>query len=235
MSKDEVLSVPVSSSAVQLRLRDHKTRRSPNIPIDQDALSSRLQLMLYHRMLSTLLAPEAFDFALLWTRLGLDPTKPFSPQFLKDIACTADGHVHLNYLVSEWTSTVQRHRPHILGVSQHLQLVYRRSPQDTGKQKASEPADIEDPLDALVLQEELELALAIEQSLSDIAHQATGQVARHVGPSSPGRTAAIVSPSDPDPTLACALQQSLLDCAHKASTLRGLPYSENVRLILTSV
>lgn len=191
--------------------------------------------MMYHRMLSSLLQPESFDFHLLWSQLNLDPTKPFSQQFLKDIVWEqrrvdpTDSNVHLNRLVSQWIATVQRQRPQILGVSQQLQLVYRRSVY-TGEHKAQEPVDIEDPLEALVLQEELDLARAIEESLIQMGHQQVGRVAHHVaqnvmqvGPSSLGRTSAIwkdlVSPLDPehsDPTLAWTIQQSLLTCAHEA-------------------
>lgn len=201
--------------------------------------------MMYHRMLSSLLKPETFDFDLLWSRLNLNPTKPFSTQFLKDIVWEqrqvdpTDCNVHLNRLVSQWTTTVQRNRPGIAGVSQQLQIVYRRSvsvdKRGKGKHKATETVDVDDPLEALVLQEELDLARAIEQSLSEIGHEEPGQVARYVaqnvkqvGPSSAGRTSAVwkdlISQSDSgetDPTLAWAIQQSLLTCAHKARVKVG--------------
>ncbi|KAH0838104.1 exonuclease V a 5' deoxyribonuclease-domain-containing protein [Lanmaoa asiatica] len=225
----------------ELRIVDYKTRRSSNTPLDEDSLSPRLQLMMYYRMLSSLLEPEAFDFDLLWSRLNLNSTKPFSSQFLEDIVWeqrrvdSADRNVHLNRLVSEWISTVQRKRPGLAGVSQQLQIVYRRSV-FAGKQrekemhKATEAVDVDDPLQALVLQEELDLARAIEESLSKMGHEEADQVARHVaqnvkqaGPSSVGRSSAVwkdlISPLDSgqtDPALAWAIQQSLLNCAHEA-------------------
>ena len=225
----------------ELRILDYKTRRSSNIPLDEDALSPRLQLMMYHRMLSSLLEPEAFDFDLLWSRLSLNPTKPLSAQFLKDIRWEqrqvdpTDCDLHLNRLVSEWIATVQRHRAGLIGVSQQLQIVYRRpvdagKQREKGKQKATETVDIDDPLEALALQDELDLARAIEESLSEMGHQEAGQVAHHVaqnvkqvGPSSVGRTSAVwkdlISPLDSgqtDPMLAWVIQQSLLTCAHNA-------------------
>ncbi|KAG6380966.1 exonuclease V a 5' deoxyribonuclease-domain-containing protein [Boletus reticuloceps] len=193
----------------ELHIVDYKTRRSSTIPLDEDSLSPRLQLMMYHRMLSSLLEPEAFDFDLLWRRLELDPTKPFSTQFLKQVHWEqrqidpTDCNVHLDRLVSEWVSTVQRRRAGFMGVSQQLQLVYRR---------------------------ELDLARAIEDSLSEMGHQEAAQVARHVaqnvkqvGPSSVGCTSAVwkdlISPSEPEqtnPALAWGIQQSLLTHARKA-------------------
>lgn len=225
----------------ELRIIDYKTRRSSSVPLDEDSLSPRLQLMMYHRMLSSVLEPETVNFDLLWSRLNLDPTKPFTPQFSKDIlweqrrSDPTDCNVHLNRLVSEWISTIQRKRAGLIGVSRQLQLVYRRSvfvgkQQGKGNQKATETTEIDDPLEALVLQEELDLARAIEESLSGMGHQKARQVAYHVaqnvkqiGPSSVGCTSAVwkdlISSSDSgrtDPTLAWAIQDSLLNCAHKA-------------------
>lgn len=221
---------------------------------------------MYHRMLSSLLEPEAFDFYLLWTRLNLNPTKPFSTQFLKDIVWEqrqldpTNCNVHLDRLVSEWVSTVQRNRPGLIGVSQQLQIVYRRSV-FVGKRrnpKATEIVDIDDPLEALVLKEELDLARAIEESLCEMVHEEAGQVAHHVaqnvkqvGPSSVSRTSApckdLITPLDAgqtDPTLAWAIQQSLPVCAHEARAKvpadksledGGNPCLEQSNLTLTSI
>ncbi|KAF8560133.1 hypothetical protein OG21DRAFT_1492534 [Imleria badia] len=224
----------------ELRIVDYKTRRSSNLPLDEDSLSPRLQLMMYHRMLSSVLKPEAFDFDLLWSRLNLNPTEPFSSQFLKDIhweerqVDPADCNVHLNRLVSEWISTVQRKSAGLIGISQQLQIVYCRSvyagKRDKEKYKATETVHMDDPLEALVNQEELDLARAIELSLIEMGQQDAGHVAhlvaqnvKQVGLSSVGRTSAVwkdlVSPLDSgktDPAVAWAIQQSLLTCARKA-------------------
>lgn len=259
-------SAPIPGNPYELRIVDYKTRRSSSIPLDEDSLSPRIQLMMYHRMLSSLLEPEAFDFNLLWSRLKLDPTKPFSTQFLKDIVWEqrqvdpTDCNVHLDRLVSEWFSTVQRKRPTLIGVSQQLQIVYRQSVfvgkrPGKGKQKATETVDIDDPLEALVLEEELDLARAIEESLCETGHEDARQDAHHVaqsvkqvGPSSVGRTSAVwkdlITPLDAgqtDPTLAWAIQQSL---AHEARAkvpadnsleAGGNPYLQQSNLTLTSV
>jgi len=117
-----------------------------------------------------------------------------------------------------------------MGISQQLQLVYRRSVNAGKQQEKGKHVDIDDPLEALVLQEELDLACAIEESLSEMGHQEAAQVARHVaqnvkqiGPSSVGCTSAVwkdlISPSKSEqsnPALAWAIQQSLLTNARKA-------------------
>lgn len=228
-------SACIPGDLYELRIVDYKTRRSLNIPLDEDSLSSRLQLMMYHRMLSSLLEPEAFDFDLLWSRLNLDPTKLFSTQFLKDIVWEqrqvdpTDCNVHLNRLVSEWIATVQRQRPTLIGVSQRLQIVYRRSVfvekrRGKGKHKATETVDVDDSLEALVLQEELDLARAIEESVCEMGHGEAGQVAhrvaqnvKQVGTSSGWK----VLTGQTDPTLAWAIQQSVLTCVHEAHRLLG--------------
>ena len=218
----------------ELRILDYKTRRASNIPLDEDSLSSRLQLMMYHRMLSSVLEPKLFDFHVLWKRLNLDPTKPFSAQFLNDIiweqrqADPADCIVHLNRLVSEWISTVQRKSVGLVGVSQQLQVVYRRSvytgkQEAKGKQKATETSDTADPLEALAFQEELDLARAIEESLSEVGQigQGTRHVAQNVEQAGPSCAVQndLNSPLDSgptDPMLAEAIQQSSMTCAQNA-------------------
>jgi len=197
--------------------------------------------MMYHRMLSAILDSETLDFDLLWTQLKMDPMKPFSDKFVKDVAWeqrqedSTDCSLHLNRLVSEWKYTMQRKPDGFVGVSRQLQIVYRRSAfagkqRNKGKQRAAEPVDVDDPLEALVLQEELDIARAVEASLSGMEHQEASQVAHRVahhvkqaGPSFIGSTSAVwknlISPSDSeqsDPALAWAIQQSLLNCADKA-------------------
>lgn len=194
----------------ELSIVDYKTRQSSIIPLDENTLSPRLQLMMYHRMLSSLLEPEMFDFDLLWSRLNLSPSKPFSAQFLKDILWeqrrvdSTDCNVNLNRLVSEWILTVQRKCPGLIGVSRQLQVVYRRSvyagKRGKGKHKATETEDVDDPLEALALQEELDLARAIEESLSETGYQEAGQVSHH----------------QTDATLAWTIEQSLLTRADLA-------------------
>ncbi|KAF8512848.1 exonuclease V [Hysterangium stoloniferum] len=69
-----------------LHLIDHKTRLSPTLPPESATLSSRLQLMLYRRLLDGLVSLKSpFDFHRLWEHLRLDPTRKFSTPFLKQL------------------------------------------------------------------------------------------------------------------------------------------------------
>ncbi|KIJ66183.1 hypothetical protein HYDPIDRAFT_128779 [Hydnomerulius pinastri MD-312] len=239
-----------SRDAYELRIIDYKTRKAHYIPPDEETLSSRLQLMLYHRMLSSVLAPEAFDFDHFWRRMNLKPTKPFSDQFLKDIKWSSladttfdeDLRVDLERLVAVWISTVhseRTERAHLKGINPELQIVYRKSLGATkgkgkgkDKGKGKETAETEDPLEALALQEELDLARAIEQSLRHIGHeegeainlsQLVAQNVKQAGSSNSGGASAawkqLVNPSgaeQEDSELAWAIQQSLLSCAQNA-------------------
>ncbi|BGP27563.1 hypothetical protein JCM10295v2_006535 [Rhodotorula toruloides] len=83
-------------------LSDTKTRYKRSIPPPTETRSTRLQLGLYHRLLSSLLQPEtapsaqqAAEPAFSWTRvysdLSLDPTEPLSNGFLDSIAPVIQG------------------------------------------------------------------------------------------------------------------------------------------------
>ncbi|KAJ7058268.1 exonuclease V [Mycena amicta] len=65
---------------------DTKTRRTESLPADEDTEPTKLQLMLYHRLLANLLHPSTpFDYPRFWHLLGLDPTKPFSLVFMEQM------------------------------------------------------------------------------------------------------------------------------------------------------
>ncbi|CCL98155.1 uncharacterized protein FIBRA_00149 [Fibroporia radiculosa] len=100
---DKADAIQHAAAAYTLHLFDTKTRNSPSLPPDEDTLTSRLQLMLYHRLLSNLLAShspsrsgpevehamptspvEPLDFDALWRRMSLDPTRTFSASFMRD-------------------------------------------------------------------------------------------------------------------------------------------------------
>lgn len=153
--------------AWMLHISDTKTRRTASLPPAEDTLSARLQLMLYHRLLSSLLQPAApfaptarkppgspphVDFAAVWTRLGLDARKPFSARFVRDAglapgACLAD-------LVQTWHHTAAA--LDVGGVDRTLTLVYRLQPAAARQIRERERAE----------REGAELARAIEASLN---------------------------------------------------------------------
>ncbi|KAF8808066.1 hypothetical protein BYT27DRAFT_7256589 [Phlegmacium glaucopus] len=66
-----------------LYLMDNKTRRYRTVPPHHDTLSGRLQLMLYRRLLSKLVAKSPpYDFGPLWKRLGVESSSRFPAKFL---------------------------------------------------------------------------------------------------------------------------------------------------------
>ncbi|KAF8481778.1 exonuclease V a 5' deoxyribonuclease-domain-containing protein [Russula ochroleuca] len=65
----------------ELSLIDTKTRRSNSLPSDDDAFSARMQLMLYHHLLSALLSPT-FSFSAFWEKVQVDPFAQLSDAFL---------------------------------------------------------------------------------------------------------------------------------------------------------
>ncbi|PCH34271.1 hypothetical protein WOLCODRAFT_15220 [Wolfiporia cocos MD-104 SS10] len=105
-----------------LLLSDTKTRRNNSVPPDEDTVSSRLQLTIYHRLLSDLLAlpgataslhssanvnpvsgsraqarytPQPPEFSAIWQRLELDPERPFSGSFVRDSGLLQySNHLH---------------------------------------------------------------------------------------------------------------------------------------------
>lgn len=176
--------VCASHDAYTLKLVDYKTRRFGCLPPEEDMEPSKLQLMLYHRMLSALLVPETFDFDQFWLLMDLDPAKPFSGKFVQDVHSGAallaeDLYMDLNSLVSQWIAIVGGERTRdgcLRGVDTELQLVYRwpldRSGASRSRRKdAKERARVDDPL---ALQEELDMARAVEESLRQFNKEETG-------------------------------------------------------------
>ncbi|KAI9455907.1 exonuclease V [Lactarius psammicola] len=117
----------------ELSLLDTKTRRSNSLPSDDDAYSSRMQLMLYHHLLSALLAPT-FSFKAFWEKIHVDPLAQLSDAFLLQtgLARESNGVVVLGYpsclddLADLWRITVVS--MHVRGLSPTLEIVYRTQP-----------------------------------------------------------------------------------------------------------
>jgi len=117
----------------ELSLLDTKTRRSKSLPSDDDAYSSRMQLMLYHHLLSALVAPT-FSFNAFWEKIHVDPSAQLSDAFLlqSGLARESDGIVVLGYpsclddLADLWRVTIRS--MHVRGLSPTLEIVYRTQP-----------------------------------------------------------------------------------------------------------
>jgi exonuclease V len=155
----------------ELSLIDTKTRRSNSLPSDDDAFSSRMQLMLYHHLLSALLSPT-FSFSAFWEKVRVDPFAQFSDVFLMQsgLARQTDGNVVLasaeclDDLTDLFHSTVRSLQ--VQGVSPTLEIVYRTQPKRSSAAAPEVPRAtiLNDSLGNVVSQEARDLALAIEAS-----------------------------------------------------------------------
>ena len=151
-----------------LQLLDTKTRWTNSLPSPEDTLPSRLQLMLYYRMLSDLVSEcSPFDFSLLWDKLHLDSDRLFSLEFLVDAGLLQQGITCLDHLVPLLRQAVEK--LDLVGVNQELQLVYRSQPRRAKKRRQKESGHIAIPNG--ISQEDHELSLAIEASLKDLEVQ----------------------------------------------------------------
>ncbi|KAG5645332.1 hypothetical protein DXG03_006394 [Asterophora parasitica] len=172
------LLTDASSPKNILHLIDTKTRRAPTLPSHEDALPSRIQLMLYHRLLSELISTSPpFDFTSLWRRLDLNPAAAFSTAFLVQSGLTSENEQWtsscLNDLVQSWFQTVEA--LDISGVDTALKIVYRAQPQGHRRNFKSRRGSgkTNKPQSSLAAQEDLDLARAIEASLRDISRNPT--------------------------------------------------------------
>ncbi|KAJ7665667.1 exonuclease V [Mycena rosella] len=154
---------PASPPQHSIRVIDTKTRRTDSLPSDEDTEPARLQVMLYHRLVTGLMETSAaFDFPALWARLALRPSAPFSGEFLQQTTAILGGDslpICLDDLVLLLRTTVAG-----LGLpalDSTVEIIYRsqnkyadRRHESKGKAPAINPED-ED------------IAKAIEMSLAD--------------------------------------------------------------------
>ncbi|EIW59588.1 uncharacterized protein TRAVEDRAFT_71603 [Trametes versicolor FP-101664 SS1] len=208
-----------------LHLSDTKTRTRPALPPDEDTLASRVQLMLYHRLLSNLLAPSApfvqaptpLDFAALWTRVGVDPARRFSDGFLTQAGLapeavtqdtpteatdtatqsSADSLSCLNDLTVAWAHAVEA--LNVVTVHNTLTLVYRSQP-TRKRSKDKERAKPAPSGTELSSQEAQDLAAAIQASVNDVQG---------------------VAGTDGDDDLARAILESLKDSVRSGAATEG--------------
>ncbi|KIY73547.1 hypothetical protein CYLTODRAFT_416925 [Cylindrobasidium torrendii FP15055 ss-10] len=114
-----------------LKLVDTKTRKTASMPPEDQTIPAQIQLMIYHRLLSTLLArKQPFDFPTFWSVAEVDPTRPFSEVFLKDIyqiSGIPDGRqlYNLNDLIALFGELVTDLDAK---VDKELQIIYRKQP-----------------------------------------------------------------------------------------------------------
>ena len=121
-----------------LYLKDNKTRRHPSVPPHHDTLSGRLQLMLYRRLLSQLIARSPlYDFRPLWKRLGVNSSSRLPTKFLVQANLISDNTnfqtTSLDDVVTSWHELVKE--ANVQCVNESLELVYRLRPPPDWKQK----------------------------------------------------------------------------------------------------
>jgi len=121
-----------------LHIIDTKTRLNEFLPRDEDTLSSRLQVMLYHRLLSELVTLNPpYDFPALWKKLGLRSAQKLSTAFLTEakLILHSDNSqvVCLDDLAASWHNLVAC--SNISAVDPTLELVYRLQPESLSQGK----------------------------------------------------------------------------------------------------
>lgn len=146
-----------SKSVVSLRLFDHKTRRRPLLPTHADTLPAQIQLMLYRSLLSQLLSPSEDFLNSIWMAAGLNAHAKFSAEFIEDIGLKS---VFTRDLVSSpreidslqslgeaWLCLAQKH---VFNIEDELCIIY-----------------LCPTISATVLNEEIEIQIALEASLQE--------------------------------------------------------------------
>jgi exonuclease V len=192
-AKSRESASPPRNTIQELSLIDTKTRRSKSLPSDDDAFSSRMQLMLYHHLLSALISPT-FSFSTFWEKVQVDPFAQFSDAFLTQtgLARQTDESVVLTSaeclddLTDLFHSTVRSLQ--VQGVSPTLEIIYRTPT----KRSAAPPDDfrqtrLTDGFGNGADPEARNLALAIEASRREFEgdpelHRALAESLRDVMP-----------------------------------------------------
>ncbi|KAL0581078.1 hypothetical protein V5O48_000972 [Marasmius crinis-equi] len=126
-----------------LHLSDTKARRSETLPSDDSSLPARIQMMIYHRLLSGLLGD--FEFSSLWTKAEIDPSEKFSESFTCRAGLMVGDHPErlecLRDLVTLWFTSMKE--LDVACVDPRLALKYRSQKNEQtkprkGKGKAKE-------------------------------------------------------------------------------------------------
>ena len=223
------LSPEASPIPITLMIKDNKTRKNEYLPSDPDAYAGRMQLMVYRKLLSELVATNPpYDFKPLWTKLRLDSSAIFPTKFLVQAqliqyATPEFETTCLDDLVHSWHRLVRQ--SNIQGVDPRLELIYRLRPPPDAKQKGK-AVEINQPLEFTNNSEDENLARAIAASLEETSADSSTSVPKDLQSRSPatnqntecaGIDLDLVSPEQPavlvsgveDVQLQWALQQSI--------------------------
>ncbi|BGP35268.1 hypothetical protein JCM10296v2_007103 [Rhodotorula toruloides] len=187
-AETEQTSLVESQSRWGFILSDTKTRYKRSIPPPTETRSTRLQLGLYHRLLSSLLQPEtapaanqvaepAFSWTRLYTDLALDPTTPLSNGFLDSIAPVIEGSSLEDSLgeaetlgdfvgvLSKYAEMVRGGRQRVL--EDEVEVVYRMRGSSSPVRRSALPLAPAPTQSAPLADEDADLQRAIAASLAD--------------------------------------------------------------------
>ncbi|KAJ7157288.1 exonuclease V [Mycena filopes] len=142
-----------------IRVIDTKTRRTYSLPSDEDTEPARLQVLLYHRLLTDLLDAR-LDFPALWRALRVDPSAPFSAEFLRQMADVMGASDSVRCL--EEVVVLLRTRLAELGlpaVDGTVQIIYRSQDKYSSERRRGPKART---------REDEDVAKAIEMSLAEV-------------------------------------------------------------------
>jgi exonuclease V len=136
-------STTLTPNLFTVHIIDTKTRKRPSLPLDEDMLPSRLQLMLYHRLLSKLISTNApFDFMIFWQLVNVNPEQQLSWTFLEQTGLIAEKDnfqvLNLADLSALWHDRV--YQLHVAGVDDQLKLVYRLQVDKKGIKQQNPPS-----------------------------------------------------------------------------------------------
>ncbi|TDL26340.1 hypothetical protein BD410DRAFT_825569 [Rickenella mellea] len=180
-----------------LNIVDQKTRNSTKLPLHEDTRPSRIQLMIYYRLLLGLISQtDQFDFLAYWARRNLDPNLRFSPRFISETNTLmhAYGFVSGDRCLESLEGLIEPFRQTIDGLeaelSKNLRLVYRRRAPDNKRRRVER---------------------LVQSSLLEYAVAGTGTKPDSFGRGTSG------SEEIEFPGLALAIQQSLLEHEKSAS------------------
>lgn len=176
-------------------ISDTKTRNTPTVPRRGDSKSARLQLMLYHQLLTSLLItppkssfllpssqslPQPFSWTTLYSKLSLDPNLPLSPTYLTSILPVIIGSslelsIGLASTLGQYVEVLQSYGKRLSGnekgpFENRLEISYRLR-NNVSRFNWKERSKLNQKLP-----EDEELAKAIAESLRNVDSRPSGAV-----------------------------------------------------------
>lgn len=205
-----------------LHILDTKTRRYPTMPQVEDTLSTRLQLMLYRRLLLGMVYPPplssaAVEFGKFFEHLRLSRTRSFSAKFQEDAQLPPEMNC-LQKLETCWRAAVEM--LHVDGIDESMTVEYRLQ-----QSRVRKPAGRRKKELAAEEQEKENIARAVAASLADAAKAAADGVGSAV---QSAVAASVAEPCVPAPSSLSTVQTS--DSEKFADNLAAQPGGDVLQL-----